>query len=201
MSSIDAELADQAAAISSYLALVGETPQIPALDAALRDARETMDHGKALWLATLGYLIVIEMLGRSVASLASKYPNRLSATNRFVAGAREFSDPELSQADAEALYSLRCALAHEYSLRNEGKKLQHIFTLQQSGPMVEHAQRPWTGAAPLPQNITTVNVRAVGEFVERLVADVRAAHERSEVVLAPGMTSMDLRNFGQFVLS
>ena len=49
-----------------------------------------MQHGQALWLATLGYLIVIEMLGRTVCRLTTTFPTRTSPTDRFLAGALEF---------------------------------------------------------------------------------------------------------------
>jgi len=69
-----AELAAQQSALDLYLRVkqAGDS-QIPTLDAALCDARVTMAAGQALWLATAGYLIVIEMMGQTVARSSTKF--------------------------------------------------------------------------------------------------------------------------------
>jgi hypothetical protein len=197
-----AAAADERAALTAYLRVSGkdESPR-PLLDAAMRDARETMAHGKALWLATLGYLIIVEVVGGAVARPSTAFPDRGGAGKRFQAGAREFAPSTMTRQDAEALYGLRCALAHEYGLHSKKGQKRHIFTLTQTGTLVVHPPTPWTpGTNPTPQVVTTVNVRAVGDFVEKLVAEVRLQHQAANVTLAPGITSMDLRNYGQMLI-
>jgi hypothetical protein len=48
---------------------------------------------------------------------------------------------------------------------------------------------------------TVVNVREVGIFVEELVENVRDEHRKGLVRVAPGMTPLEIRTFGQFVIT
>jgi hypothetical protein len=172
------------------------------LDAALRDARVTMQQGNALWLATLGYLIVLEMLGRTVAKPNTAFPNRTSPASRFVAGTQEFAIRLVTRDDARALYGLRCALAHEYGLRSAATNTRHLFALDQTGPLVRHPTIPWaTGTNPTATNQTWVNVLEVGRFVEEIAGNVRTEHDAGRVELAPDMDAMQLQNFGQFLIT
>lgn len=171
------------------------------LESGLRDARVTMDHGKALWLATLGYLVVFELLGRSVARPKTRYPHRSQANQRFEAGIREFSGRRVSDQIRAALWSLRCGLAHEVALRSQQR---HVFQMRQDGPLVLHPRRPWDGTladAARQSGKTQVNVRAVGDLAEDVVSKVRDLHQAGRLVLAPGRSADDLRTFGGFTIS
>ncbi|MGD0880498.1 MAG: hypothetical protein ABSB09_02870 [Acidimicrobiales bacterium] len=208
-----ARRAAEVSALDAYLGIPADgSHQIPTLEAAIRDARETMKDRKALWLATLGYLIVVEMLGQSVARPGTAFPNRGTPTNRFLAGAQEFSARPITPDDARALYGLRCAFAHEYGLRSNRSAVGHVFKLDRVGSLVKAAKVPWRSApdpsnpkkriwpSPVPDNQTEVNVFEVGVFVEELVGNVRSEHQVANVVLAPRMDPMQLRNFGQFLI-
>jgi hypothetical protein len=106
----------------------------------------------------------------------------------------EFSDGAIDEDTAEALYSLRCAIGHQYGLRN---RKRHIFTLDQVGPLVVLPTVPWDGtAAGAQRSQTIVNVREVGLFVEKLVANARRDHQAGLVTLAPGKSADDLDSFG-----
>jgi hypothetical protein len=164
------------------------------LEAGLRDARETMKAGVALWLATLGYLVVVEHLGSSIARQSTVYPERLASEAAFKAAALEFSDGGIAEDEAEALYSLRCALGHQYGLRN---RRRHIFTLDQVSPLVVLPTIPWDGTrSNASRSQTVVNVREVGRFVEGLVSNARRDHAAGLVALAPGKSAEDLDLFG-----
>ena len=204
------EAAEQAALTSYLLVPPARSRQVPCLEAALRNARVTMERGEALWLATLGYLVVPEMLGKVVARSPTRFCDRSGSKMSFVVGAREFAARAVSLADAEALYGLRCALAHEYGLRSARSSTRHIFGLTQQGPLVRHPVTPWqmitdsegcrAWPSPLADNQTWVNVLEVGRFVEELVTNIRAEHAAGNVILAPGVDAMQLRNFGQFLV-
>ena len=85
--------ASDRAALDDYLEVWdGESNDVSTLEAGLRDARYTMASGTSLWLATLGYLVVVEQLGRLVARPGTKYP-RAGSEQCFVAGARVRSSP------------------------------------------------------------------------------------------------------------
>jgi hypothetical protein len=188
-------------ALRAYLKPLTPGARVSVLEAAVRDARETMAHGQALWLATLGYLIVLEQLGARVARPSTAFPSRNGSEVAFKAGALEFA-PNPSDVDlADALYSLRCAWAHEYGLRNRTKR---IFMYRQNGPIAVQPTRAWDGTLAGATNLdmqTIVNVRAVGDYVEEIVSSVRAEFETGGVVLAPGADAASLQLLGGFVIT
>jgi len=185
--------------LDSYLAeWDGLSQEKSTLEAALRDARVTMKTGDALWLATLGYLIVLEQLGRMVARPNTRFPNRKGVETRFKAGVLEFADDPSDSDLSSALYSLRCSLAHEYGLRNRER---HVFILTRSNAFIRPASVPWDGtvegAGRLEMN-TVVNVREVGNYVESVVTAVRSEHALGNVELAPGLDPAEAAIFGSF---
>lgn len=172
----------------------GQNPRKSTLEAGLRDARVTMEAGYALWLATLGYLVVVEHLATSIALKTTTFPQRSASEVCFKAGALDFSDGAIDEASAVAIYSLRCALGHQYGLRN---RQRHIFTLQRAGTLVTLPADPWDGTVVGAQRSQTiVNVLAVGRFVETLVRNARRDHAAGLVMLAPGKSPEDLNFWG-----
>jgi hypothetical protein len=67
-----------------------------------------------MWLATLGYLVVVEQVGHSVKMRSA--PARTSSGSRasFLRAVTDFGDPALTDQDRHTLYDVRCALAHKY---------------------------------------------------------------------------------------
>lgn len=208
-----ADLAFEQQALENYLRepALGET-RLPQLQAALGDARNTAEHGDALWLATLGYLIVIEMLGGTVARPSTPFTSRSKSTESFVAGCQEFAARAVTPKDARALYGLRCALAHEYGLLSASASVRHAFELNRAGALVVHPLKDWeqvtdpadpskkTWPNPTKQNVTKINVIAVWDFVEELVQNVRNEFAAGNVRIAPGNDAMQLINFGQYLI-
>jgi len=205
---------DQAQARDSldvFLALVLPGSQYPILESARRDAAETMAHGQALWLATLGYLIVVEVIGQNVAMEKTTF-SRTGSEACFMAGAQEFAARSITAKDARALYGLRCSLAHDYGLRSSRRSVRHLFALREAGPLVEHPVIDWTTVQdPLDasknvwptatsMNQTIINVREVGVFVEELVSNLRSQHVAGQVAIAPGVTPLELRERSQFII-
>lgn len=124
----------------------------------------------------------------------------------------DFQPDKLSHEEVEALYALRCALAHDYSLSNLGRGsaelrplLHHSFSLVEIAPdliQLPTSDRRWNGVwgGPGPSSdhdSTTVGLRSVGDFVESLTSEIRAAHSRGEVAIAceGGATEMNERYF------
>jgi hypothetical protein len=140
-----------------------------------------------MWLATLGYLIAIEQIGTRLARPATGFPNRAMRNQCFRAGALEFGPDPTDTELAAALWSFRCAQAHEYGLVSEQKR---IFLLRRTGALVVQPPVPWDGSLATAGDLdsqTIINVRAVGEYVEEVVATVRRASKTGQVVLAPGI--------------
>ena len=136
--------------------------------------------------------------GPDGGEVLNKVP-RGTPTAGFKAGAREFASRTITADDAEGLYAVSCALVHEYSLRsvptNKSKKT-HYFAFTEMGALISHPTTSSPIGAP-----TVVNVREVGIFVEELVENVRDEHRKGLVRVAPGMTPLEIRNFGQFVIT
>jgi hypothetical protein len=186
--------------------------QHPILESARCDAAETMAHGRALWLATLGYLIVVEVIGQNVARTPTTFA-RNGSEACFMAGAQEFAARAITPRDARALYGLRCSLAHEYGLHSARSSVRHLFALRQYGPLVEHPAIDWIQVpdpndasktlwpTAKPENQTWVNVREVGVFAEELITNLRAEHAAGRVALAPGLSYVDVRDHSQFIIS
>jgi hypothetical protein len=183
------------------------------LDAALGDARAAMGAAGALWLGTIGYLIVLESVGATVARWPStRFTARRGPTEKFIAGAREFAPKPVTPRQADALYALRCSLAHSFDLRNcvRPNKPAYRFVLDQEGPLIRMPTRAWDGRArPHPVHdmkvrkrfTTAVNVREVARYVEALIANLRSAHRQGRVTLVRSVSADDVIAFGQFYVA
>jgi hypothetical protein len=72
-----------------------------------------------------------------------------------------------------------------------------------NGPIVRYAEEDWDGTVDGAKRFemqTVVNVVAVGEYVEAVVASLRAAGQRGEVEMERHATVEDLLLFGSFVV-
>lgn len=90
----------------------------------------------------------------------------------------------LSVRTIDALYALRCSLAHNFSLFNEGQgrrasELTFHFALRAdaTSPLVSHAKRRWpsTPGQATGANRTWINLEALGDLAEGCAAGVLAA--------------------------
>lgn len=116
----------------------------------------------------------------------------------------------MSPANAEALWGLRCSIGHVYGLSKAHPSPggPHFrFALHEKGPIIRKANVPWDGTAlPVPydnltarrRHATAVNVHAVGDYVERLVANVRTHHARGAVELSSNVTASQVLAFRQY---
>ncbi len=163
------------------------------LESVLRDARTTMEQGEALWLAALGYLVATEALGRTVRRVESQFMKRAKPGECFRAGLLEFGDGSLTDEHQEALWSFRGGLAHHYELVNvqQGGRRIDTFSVRRTGQVV---------LTPMESGEFTVwvNVKGLGEHVERTVANARAEHGLGNVEL---VRPADEVHRGGFVIS
>jgi hypothetical protein len=195
-------------AITAYLRPWREGDRtISYLTAAIRDAQTAFDTTAAYWLASVGYLIAVEQIGHTVVRQGtSNAGGRAGSREAFVAAIDDFGDPPIRSDTANALYDMRCALAHEFGLRNKpfGNWAPRVFTLQQEGPLVELPTTDWDGTVEgsgKKEMTTIVNVRAAREYVEKLVARLRMLHEdQQEVWLVPGVTPAEIVGLMAFKL-
>jgi hypothetical protein len=173
---------------------VGEGPDggHSALDLCMTEATTTFRNSRILWLGSLGYLIALETIGATVCRPDNRFP-RNGETDDFIAGAREFAANPISRRDAATLYALRSSLAHAYGLDNTHGGRRYRFVLNQNmGPLILRPRRAWDGSTrPDPVNdmsqrlryTTSVNVELLADYVEGVVANLRAAHSSGRVRL------------------
>ncbi len=187
------------------------------LHAALRDCRPLQGRdvatgmlaagdGAPSWIGAIGYLCVVDQLSSAVrhASPTSRSRTEADAPDNYRV-LYDFTD--LDSGSIEALYGLRCSLAHDYSLANRKPGIparQHVFHL--TGDPGEVANLPtsedlrWTGEwaeSDTAFEPTEVSLRAVGDLVEEVVGTVRAEHRAGNVQIAllGGRAEMDRRYF------
>lgn len=123
------------------------------------------------WLGALGYLVLLEQIGRcfSIAGQPrQKHEPVASALVNFGGVRRQ---------EARALYALRCALAHDFGLQNRNEKkrdLQHQFRLiaVPGGPLVRLPAEIWSGNRSDRTHVTDVNLYELAEVSERVAKDV-----------------------------
>jgi hypothetical protein len=190
----------EAEAITRYLRpfTPGDTV-VSYLTAALRDAQTAFDTGAAFWLASIGYLIAVEQIGHTIRTGdSSDVSARRGSRVAFAAAMSDLGDPALEPEEIDALYDMRCALAHEFGLRNKPvneKWTPRVFTFRQSGSLIVLPSAPWDrtlDSARRADMTTTVNVHRVRAYVEALVARARQLHVDQRLRLVQGVTAEEV---------
>jgi hypothetical protein len=159
------------------------------LVALLRDARgvanRDLESGRVRkgtdsqsWLAATAYLVLLDQIGSCF-----KRTGVPSLSPRPVIHAL-LSFSSVTEPEAHALYALRNALGHDYSLFNSNAKvaaLRHAFnyTAGPFAPLVTFPANVWSGSyatAPSPAETTLVNLRKVGDLAEGVVEKLGELH-------------------------
>lgn len=142
------------------------------------------------WLGAVGYLILLDQIGKALkpkgSSNALKNPSIQNALKNF---------SDLSEADIDAVYALRNAFAHDYSLFNINRgspSLTHHFTVQQH-PTAPVVRKPfsenWDGQLKSKSfsNMTIINLFALGSLVERIYSRLLEMAKLNDLEIAlPG---------------
>ena len=201
---------DQRTAIQDYLG-VSDTSggsRRSCFVAALVDARTFTGRdpqtGKKLpgsnhgcWLGALGYMALLDQVGSCLKPKGMNVDG--SQIKKSLAYFSDLSDPEI-----EAIYALRCAFAHDYSLVNINQSRQdrqHIFTLYQgdTAPLIKLPRVSWNGdfSTVTVDYRTVVNLEAFGDLVEAVCKRAReqAAKDDLEISLPRGVSELLLRYF------
>jgi hypothetical protein len=200
----------QELAIREYLGIIPSPmpSRISCFVAALRDAREFTgrdpetgikflgtNHG--CWLGALGYMALLDQIGSCL-----KPKDKKGVRNEIEASLKYFSD--LSKPEIEAIYALRCAFAHNYSLVNVNARQdrRHVFTLGQGDKLpslVQLPRVPWNGVFEKigVDSQTRVNLEAFGDLVESACQNARKQAEEGslEIALAGGVKELLVRYF------
>jgi hypothetical protein len=196
---------DEQQAISIHLGNIQKEPgytRFSGFMAALRDARKFTkrdqdtgakllddtcgDHGS--WLGAIGYLTLLDQIG---GCFKPQGVNHVSG-NTIVKALRYFGG--LNEVEANAIYALRCSLAHDFgafNINSHKPGLTHLFTLHQdpSFPLLHFPKTPWDGNINTfnRDNVTYVNLRALGDLVEAIYKELLTLAANSNlVIILPG---------------
>jgi hypothetical protein len=169
---------------SSLIAILND-----ARGAADRDGRGHVRRGSRSqsWLAATGYMVLLDQVGTSfrvAGATTDRFPHSIGrAISHF--------SPLRNEAAIHALYALRCALAHDYSLFNRRTRPSHEldhafnFTADTVSPLVELPAVAWNRVYrdPPEEQTTIVNLRKLGDLGESVVATLRNLHRRGRLEL------------------
>lgn len=195
--------------VSCFRAAVRDARQLTGRNVDTGTVRRRLRSGRALWPGTLVYLVLLDQVGQVISPRPRK-----PAREPFLMALEEFGPPSLSERDREMLYALRCAFAHEYALANEGPQTgpratsgirRHLFALAEahgSTDLVHYPSRGrWNGRYDKRMNwktgTTEVNIVALADLVEEVVARIERMANANELHLVKGVTpTMVLRRWG-----
>jgi hypothetical protein len=179
---------------SSLIAILGD-----ARGAANRDGEGRVKPNKRSqsWLGATAYLIMLDQVGK-----VFKVNGAPDTFDHPIGLAISHFTPIQDEAIIEALYALRCALAHDYSLFNRDKHgtrpmRDHAFnfTADTVSPLVEFPSSKWNRIykdPPLEQT-TVVNLRRVGDLGETVVRSLRRHHREETLGLRLSLDEFEWR--------
>jgi hypothetical protein len=176
-----------------------------AFGAALKDARRVTGRDVATgqllctkhagsWIGAIGYLALLDQLG---ACFKPKGTNPIDKNDIYKA-LHYFTKPKLKEAEIWAIYALRCAFAHDYSLYNrngEHPERQHRFAVSQGRTtLVELPTTQWNGEYDNQdvQCLTKIDLQQLGDLVEDVVRRVRILAEQHKLEIVLGGREAEL---------
>lgn len=143
------------------------------------------------WVGALGYLSLLDLVGTCFTKKGLKQ-QPADEIAPFINALKAFGG--LTRDEISALYALRCAFAHDFSLYNIHPKkpeLTHYFQLlvDTDAPLVQSAKKPWDGNyrhTPL-ECATAVGLSRIGDLVEDIYVTLKQlAKSRDLEILLPG---------------
>jgi len=153
----------------------------------LRTGKPRKDGPSPSWLGTIGYLVLVEQIGKAVLRLDA--PAKPPGFDRAL---EHFAPSPLSKPERDALRSLRNAFAHDYGLVSRGRDDQrggrYIFMLvPRAHPMVDLGAEKPVSWHHLRFQTATVGVIDLADYIEALIDRVLVEHANGNVTtdLAP----------------
>jgi len=147
------------------------------------------------WLGNVGYLILLDQIGSCFKDRSKPAVNGASVQKAL----SYFSS--LSPDEIDAIYALRCALAHDYSLvnKNENKQsLQHQFALTGgTNTLLVKPLQTWDGDLlnRTQNNQTVIDVKELGDLSENIYKKLLtlASNNMLEIILPGGKDELIMR--------
>jgi hypothetical protein len=151
------------------------------------------------WLGAVAWMVLLDQIGTCFRHTPPG-TTPTAACGRSLLDALHWWYRELPEREAKALYALRCAFAHDYSLWNKNStdpELQHCFVVDRDPVRFVHlATVQWNPPdPPTPKNQTIVSLRRLGDVCEEIVSRVRkaAGDDEVEIMLPGGVTELEYR--------
>ncbi len=147
------------------------------------------------WLGTIGYMTLLDMLGTCFKPTSKSDINK----NSFIKALSYFANPILSDDTMNALYALRCAFTHDFSLYNINSRratLTHNFIIRhgENESTVVLPAESWDGNFEnrTKNNRTIVYLESFGDIVENICKNVilLAKDKKLEIVLQGGHSEL-----------
>jgi hypothetical protein len=163
-----------------------------------RTTGAVVDHDRgASWLGAVGYLVLLDTIGSALRPVDSPVVGEFGIR----AALRHFA-PEVDADEREAIYALRCSLAHSYGLIYR-RKHTYVFTLVYfpNGDLIRLPEARWNGdlSAIGPEHRTYVNLWALGDLAERVAQTVESLANAGELAIVIPDGAAELR--AQFVFA
>jgi hypothetical protein len=166
--------------------------------AVLRDARRAtgraLDSGAKLagqehdsWLGALGYMVLLDQVGKCFKPKDQPVDDSQVS---FCKALAHFTS--LQKREIKAVYALRCAFAHDYSVYNRNTRdpeLNHYFNIV-SGPdqpVIALPLTAWDGSARAGEMATRANLEKVGDIAEEVSSSLSTLHKAAALeLILPG---------------
>ncbi|MCK5763407.1 MAG: hypothetical protein KAH05_04745 [Clostridiales bacterium] len=151
--------------------------------------QRNLSYENSSWLGAIGYMSLLDMIG---ACFKPKNAPSIVESRDFVSALKYFSE-NLTEDEILALYALRCAFMHDFSLSNThlNPKLSHIFVIRIGGieKVVYLPTTPWDGNCEnrTDENQTIVDLEKFGDIVEDICKKIGKFAKNNDLeIILPG---------------
>lgn len=145
------------------------------------------------WLGAIGYMALLDMLGSAIR----RRVGAPATGNSFKKALESFT--ALPEAERKAVYALRNAFAHDYSLVNDGPAGTHLFRIEWdvASPLLVLPTVPWDGNYPVVAGTddTVVNLFRFTELAESVLSAVETAYVAGDLEMAVSDQEAEHRYF------
>ena len=188
--SIDPEV-NVSGIFSSFTIALSEIRKTTARD--LKTGKRINHYESNSWLGAIGYMSLLDMLGSCLKPI-SKSETDKRAIVRILKYFANLSDEEIS-----ALYALRCAFTHDFSLYNinfKDQELMHNFVIRfgSNHSAIELPKKYWDGKFEnrSDDNQTIVYLEKFGDIVEDICKTIilLAKDDKLEIALKGGVAEL-----------
>lgn len=156
-------------------------------------ARDKLNDKSHNWLGAIGYLTVLDQIGKCYGVNEKSLPQ----SNSIIKALLSFTT--LKNEEAQAIYALRCSFAHDYSLfniNNQKKGLTHHFTVTGHGfkRLIGLPKKVWDGnvANKAIENMTFINIPLLTDLVEDIVNSIQPLFLSNQLQFL--MTPSEIKN-------